>query len=487
MKWSPPFNGVTPRSSNWDDMIRTQSSTTNRPPRFHAEHRWIMAIMVATALFTTVDPGHASANTGWTVAILAPELPLGEHEQAFRAARELFGSVEDQIGGSVTPRFFHRAEDLQSFLQNGEPRALVLCSHRFMSAQGDALGLETLLSPVVNGDVRYRLVLVRKANTDVELADLGGRKLAITDDTDDHWDHLLRHTFGPSVTVQKPHLVSADSGRSALLAVRYGAADAALVSQAEFTYLLAADKAAADILEIAWTSADLPLPVLCATPNMAGAGLDSAAERLTDLHMSEAGRTQLAGLGLDAFRAASPVNPAVSTPSTKPVASVASRTTEVSFAYLDSPTARYDRDSSSITVRARQPGQKQTAKVSVKCQGSGLSLNETATPGADGNLAANVDLSRCTATNSEGPGSYTVKPGDSLWSISESVLGDTSAYMGIARLNGINDPDLILIGATLQLPGGAVRSLDLTVTLSTTDEGGKTVSGQPTDLHLTIW
>jgi len=48
---------------------------------------------------------------------------------------------------------------------------------------------------------------------------------------------------------------------------------------------------------------------------------------------------------------------------------------------------------------------------------------------------------------------YTVRPGDSLWSIAARTLGDGSRYTELAALNGLRDPGRIVTGQVLKLPG----------------------------------
>jgi nucleoid-associated protein YgaU len=48
---------------------------------------------------------------------------------------------------------------------------------------------------------------------------------------------------------------------------------------------------------------------------------------------------------------------------------------------------------------------------------------------------------------------YTVVSGDTLWAIAERFYGDGSKYPQIASANGIANPDLIMVGQELTIPG----------------------------------
>ena len=48
---------------------------------------------------------------------------------------------------------------------------------------------------------------------------------------------------------------------------------------------------------------------------------------------------------------------------------------------------------------------------------------------------------------------YTVKPGDSFWSIAEKELGDGARYKELATYNGKKPTDTIYAGQVLKLPG----------------------------------
>ncbi|MFI9510415.1 LysM peptidoglycan-binding domain-containing protein [Nocardia sp. NPDC052566] len=47
---------------------------------------------------------------------------------------------------------------------------------------------------------------------------------------------------------------------------------------------------------------------------------------------------------------------------------------------------------------------------------------------------------------------YTVEPGDTLWSIAERFYGDGNRYQEIANASGIDNPDAINVGQVLTIP-----------------------------------
>jgi nucleoid-associated protein YgaU len=55
-------------------------------------------------------------------------------------------------------------------------------------------------------------------------------------------------------------------------------------------------------------------------------------------------------------------------------------------------------------------------------------------------------------TVAQGNQTYTVKPGDNLSKISKLYYGDANQYQKIAKANGLDNPDKIRVGQTLQIP-----------------------------------
>jgi nucleoid-associated protein YgaU len=58
---------------------------------------------------------------------------------------------------------------------------------------------------------------------------------------------------------------------------------------------------------------------------------------------------------------------------------------------------------------------------------------------------------RAAATKADVPQTYTVVKGDHLWSIAEKQLGDGYAWVTIAKLNNLRNPNIILPGQILKL------------------------------------
>jgi len=53
----------------------------------------------------------------------------------------------------------------------------------------------------------------------------------------------------------------------------------------------------------------------------------------------------------------------------------------------------------------------------------------------------------------EVPRTVTVRPGDTLSELAQTHLGDSHRYRDIAAYNGVADPNKIMIGQVLELPG----------------------------------
>lgn len=86
---------------------------------------------------------------------------------------------------------------------------------------------------------------------------------------------------------------------------------------------------------------------------------------------------------------------------------------------------------------------------------------ELALPGAARTPAASAPKSAPAVAKSATPAAagttYTVRRGDSLWTIAEAQLGDGDRYTELATLNPQIDPKRLVVGAKLRLPATSAR------------------------------
>lgn len=64
----------------------------------------------------------------------------------------------------------------------------------------------------------------------------------------------------------------------------------------------------------------------------------------------------------------------------------------------------------------------------------------------------NVATTQSPTTTGATPQTYTVKPGDSLWSIAQEVYGDGNSWRSIATANNLSNPRYIHVGNEFKLP-----------------------------------
>ena len=77
------------------------------------------------------------------------------------------------------------------------------------------------------------------------------------------------------------------------------------------------------------------------------------------------------------------------------------------------------------------------------------------------------------------PGMYTVKEGDSLWKISESLYDSGYNWVDIASENGLSNPDAIEVGQELKIPSVEAKTETVAV-LPETGAGDSVSAGEYT-------
>jgi len=71
---------------------------------------------------------------------------------------------------------------------------------------------------------------------------------------------------------------------------------------------------------------------------------------------------------------------------------------------------------------------------------------------APNTMAAAPAAPAATAAKPAGPTKYKVLKGDSLWKIAEATYGNGEKWTEIAKLNALRHPNVIQVGAELELP-----------------------------------
>lgn len=92
---------------------------------------------------------------------------------------------------------------------------------------------------------------------------------------------------------------------------------------------------------------------------------------------------------------------------------------------------------------------KDKANTSSSTSGSGSSSSKGGTTSSTTTKVATVENNR--TSNKATPKTYTVKAGDTLWSICKKQLNDGDKYRDIAKLNNISNVNLIKVGQVIKL------------------------------------
>ena len=73
-------------------------------------------------------------------------------------------------------------------------------------------------------------------------------------------------------------------------------------------------------------------------------------------------------------------------------------------------------------------------------------------PAAAKPAEAKADTKKDTASTSSGTKEYTVKDGDTMWTIAQSQLGNGAEYQKILDANGLKESDTLAPGTVIKIP-----------------------------------
>ena len=81
-----------------------------------------------------------------------------------------------------------------------------------------------------------------------------------------------------------------------------------------------------------------------------------------------------------------------------------------------------------------------------------LDGKDTKTTGNSDTADTKVDTKKDTASTSSGTKEYTVKDGDTMWTIAQSQLGNGAEYQKILDANGLKESDTLAPGTVIKIP-----------------------------------
>ena len=81
-----------------------------------------------------------------------------------------------------------------------------------------------------------------------------------------------------------------------------------------------------------------------------------------------------------------------------------------------------------------------------------LDGKDTKTTGNSDTADTKADTKKDTASTSSGTKEYTVKDGDTMWTIAQSQLGNGAEYQKILDANGLKESDTLVPGTVIKIP-----------------------------------
>ena len=81
-----------------------------------------------------------------------------------------------------------------------------------------------------------------------------------------------------------------------------------------------------------------------------------------------------------------------------------------------------------------------------------LDGKDTKTTGNSDTADTKADTKKDTASTSSGTKEYTVKDGDTMWTIAQSQLGNGAEYQKILDANGLKESDTLAPGTVIKIP-----------------------------------
>lgn len=228
-----------------------------------------------------------------TIFFYNPDAEVADAATMVRTSMAYFGA----IGSSMRFQPVARHEAMTNLVTTQKQAKAFIVAVGMIDSLGD--GINQILVPVNDGGAKtfQKIVLVREG--DIAAVDgLSGKSIAATSVGQDSLKFLNEYLFSPAgFDVNNARVIFVGKDLDALLAVRFGQVQAAVIAEKNFDRIAAINPVAVTGVSNILTSKDISESPLCITSDLAAEQVEEIKKVFLDMHNHPAGQEFLKTLG----------------------------------------------------------------------------------------------------------------------------------------------------------------------------------------------